>query len=86
MTVDTNVLAIRSREELLRRNSIFEAFLERKLPDSPKPATRCLAGSRQAGGSWPSEKGRRLPTPSTSGLRGRNRGSAARHRGIGSLS
>jgi D-sedoheptulose 7-phosphate isomerase len=47
--VDTNVLAVRSREELLRRNSIFEAFFRSQ---SPRLAEACHEMSRRflAGG------------------------------------
>jgi D-sedoheptulose 7-phosphate isomerase len=49
MTVDTNVLAVRSREELLRRNSIFEAFFR---TETPRLAEACYEMSRRflAGG------------------------------------
>jgi D-sedoheptulose 7-phosphate isomerase len=49
MTVDTNVLAIRSREELLRRNRIFEAFFR---TEAPRLAGACHEMSRRflAGG------------------------------------
>ena len=49
MTVDTNVLAIRSSEELLRRNSIFEAFFRAQ---APRLAEACHEMSRRflAGG------------------------------------
>jgi D-sedoheptulose 7-phosphate isomerase len=49
MTVDTNVLAIRSSEELLRRNSIFEAFFR---AEAPRLAEACHEMSRRflAGG------------------------------------
>ena len=49
MTVDTNVLAIRSRDELLRRNSVFETFFER---EAPRLAEACHEMSRRflAGG------------------------------------
>jgi D-sedoheptulose 7-phosphate isomerase len=49
MTVDTNVLAIRSREELLRRNRIFEPFFRR---EAPRLAEACHEMSRRflAGG------------------------------------
>jgi D-sedoheptulose 7-phosphate isomerase len=49
MTVDTNVLAIRSREELLRRNRIFEAFFR---TEAPRLAEACHEMSRRflAGG------------------------------------
>ncbi|MDQ3911592.1 MAG: SIS domain-containing protein [Actinomycetota bacterium] len=49
MTVDTNVLAVRSREELLRRNSIFEAFFR---VEAPRLAEACHEMSRRflAGG------------------------------------
>src|ERR687886_1888015 len=50
MTVDTNVLAIRSREELLRRNGTFEVFFR---TEAPRLAEAChemswrfLAGGR----------------------------------------
>jgi D-sedoheptulose 7-phosphate isomerase len=49
MTLDTNVLAVRSREELLRRNRIFEAFFRR---EAPRLAEACHEMSRRflAGG------------------------------------
>ena len=49
VTVDTKVLAIRSREELLRRNNIFEAFFRSQ---SPRLAEACHEMSRRflAGG------------------------------------
>jgi D-sedoheptulose 7-phosphate isomerase len=49
MTVDTNVLAVRSSEELLRRNSIFEAFFR---TEAPRLAEACHEMSRRflAGG------------------------------------
>jgi D-sedoheptulose 7-phosphate isomerase len=49
MTVDTNVLAVRSSEELLRRNSIFEAFFRK---EAPRLAEACYEMSRRflAGG------------------------------------
>jgi D-sedoheptulose 7-phosphate isomerase len=49
MTVDTNVLAARSREELLRRNGVFEAFFE---AEAPRLAEACHEMSRRflAGG------------------------------------
>jgi D-sedoheptulose 7-phosphate isomerase len=49
MTVDTNVLAIRSRDELLRRNSVFEAFFR---TEAPRLAEACHEMSRRflAGG------------------------------------
>src|SRR3712207_456458 len=49
MTVDTNVLAARSSEELLRRNSIFEAFFR---TEAPRLAEACHEMSRRflAGG------------------------------------
>jgi D-sedoheptulose 7-phosphate isomerase len=49
MTVDTNVLAIRSREELLRRNRIFEGFFR---TEAPRLAEACHEMSRRflAGG------------------------------------
>ncbi len=49
MTVDTNVLAARSREELLRRNSIFETFFR---TEAPRLAEACHEMSRRflAGG------------------------------------
>jgi D-sedoheptulose 7-phosphate isomerase len=49
MTVDTNVLAVRSREELLRRNRIFEAFFR---TEAPRLAEACHEMSRRflAGG------------------------------------
>jgi D-sedoheptulose 7-phosphate isomerase len=49
MTVDTNVLAVRSREELLRRNRIFEAFFG---TEAPRLAEACHEMSRRflAGG------------------------------------
>jgi D-sedoheptulose 7-phosphate isomerase len=49
MTVDTNVLAVRSSEELLRRNNIFEAFFR---TEAPRLAEACQEMSRRflAGG------------------------------------
>jgi D-sedoheptulose 7-phosphate isomerase len=49
VTVDTNVLAVRSKEELLRRNSIFEAFFR---TETPRLAQACHEMSRRflAGG------------------------------------
>jgi len=49
VTVDTNVLATRSREELLRRNAIFEAFFS---TEAPRLAEACHEMSRRflAGG------------------------------------
>jgi D-sedoheptulose 7-phosphate isomerase len=49
MTVDTNVLATRSREELLRRNGVFEAFFK---AEAPRLAEACHQMSRRflAGG------------------------------------
>src|SRR3712207_8052476 len=49
MTVDTNILAARSREELLRRNGIFEAFFRL---EAPRLAEACHEMSRRflAGG------------------------------------
>jgi len=49
MTVDTNVLAARSRQELLRRNGVFEAFFE---AEAPRLAEACHEMSRRflAGG------------------------------------
>jgi D-sedoheptulose 7-phosphate isomerase len=49
MTVDTNVLAARSREELLRRNGIFESFFR---AETPRLAEACHEMSRRflAGG------------------------------------
>ena len=49
MTVDTNVLAIRSREELLRRNGTFEVFFR---TEAPRLAEACHEMSRRflAGG------------------------------------
>src|SRR5918997_3874574 len=49
MKVDTNVLAVRSREELLRRNAIFEAFFG---TEAPRLAEACHEMSRRflAGG------------------------------------
>ncbi len=49
MTVDTNVLAVRSSEELLRRNNIFEAFFR---TEAPRLAEACHEMSRRflAGG------------------------------------
>ncbi|HEY0127996.1 MAG TPA: SIS domain-containing protein [Rubrobacteraceae bacterium] len=49
MTVDTNVLAVRSSEELLRRNSIFETFFR---TEAPRLAEACHEMSRRflAGG------------------------------------
>jgi D-sedoheptulose 7-phosphate isomerase len=50
MTVDTNVLATRSREELLRRNAIFESFFKAAAPRlaeaSHEMSRRFLAGGR----------------------------------------
>jgi D-sedoheptulose 7-phosphate isomerase len=49
MTVNTNILAARSREELLRRNSIFDAFFR---AEAPRLAEACHEMSRRflAGG------------------------------------
>jgi D-sedoheptulose 7-phosphate isomerase len=49
MTVDTNVLATRGREELLQRNKVFEAFFE---AEAPRLAEACHEMSRRflAGG------------------------------------
>ena len=49
MTVDANVLAVRSREELLRRNEIFDAFFK---SEAPRLAEACHEMSRRflAGG------------------------------------
>jgi D-sedoheptulose 7-phosphate isomerase len=49
MTVDTNVLAVRSSEALLRRNNIFEAFFR---TEAPRLAEACQEMSRRflAGG------------------------------------
>jgi D-sedoheptulose 7-phosphate isomerase len=49
MTVDTNVLAVRSREELLRRNETFDAFFK---SEAPRLAEACHEMSRRflAGG------------------------------------
>ena len=49
MTVETNVLAARSKEELLRRNAVFEAFFE---AEAPRLAEACHEMSRRflAGG------------------------------------
>lgn len=49
MTVDTNVLAVRSREELLRRNEIFDSFFK---SEAPRLAEACHEMSRRflAGG------------------------------------
>lgn len=49
MTVDTNVLAARSREELLRRNKVFEGFFR---TEAPRLAEACHEMSRRflAGG------------------------------------
>jgi D-sedoheptulose 7-phosphate isomerase len=49
MTVDTNVLAVRSREELLRRTEIFDAFFK---SEAPRLAEACHEMSRRflAGG------------------------------------
>src|SRR3712207_1207582 len=49
MKVDTNVLAARSREELLRRNAVFETFFE---SEAPRLAEACHEMSRRflAGG------------------------------------
>jgi D-sedoheptulose 7-phosphate isomerase len=44
MTVDTNVLAVRSSDELLRRNSIFEAFFRK---EAPRLAEACHEMSRR---------------------------------------
>jgi D-sedoheptulose 7-phosphate isomerase len=44
VTVDTNVLAARSSEELLRRNSIFEAFFR---TEAPRLAEACHEMSRR---------------------------------------
>src|SRR3712207_6074268 len=44
MTVDTNDLAIRSSEELLRRNGIFEAFFR---TEAPRLAEACHEMSRR---------------------------------------
>jgi D-sedoheptulose 7-phosphate isomerase len=44
MTVDTNVLAVRSSEELLRRNNIFEAFFR---TEAPRLAEACQEMSRR---------------------------------------
>jgi D-sedoheptulose 7-phosphate isomerase len=50
MTVDTNVLAVRSREELLRRNEIFDAFFKSEAPllaeACHEMSRRFLAGGR----------------------------------------
>jgi D-sedoheptulose 7-phosphate isomerase len=50
MTVNTNVLAMRSREELLRRNKIFEAFFRTEAPRLAEAchemSNRFLAGGR----------------------------------------
>jgi D-sedoheptulose 7-phosphate isomerase len=49
MTVDTNVLATRSSEELLRRNEVFESFFK---AEAPRLAEACHEMSRRflAGG------------------------------------
>src|SRR5918994_1855245 len=49
MTVDTNILAVRSREELLRRNSVLENFFR---TEAPRLAEACHEMSRRflAGG------------------------------------
>ena len=49
MTVDTNVLTVRSREQLLRRNRIFEGFFR---TEAPRLAEACHEMSRRflAGG------------------------------------
>ena len=49
MTVDTNVLATRSSEELLRRNEVFESFFR---SEAPRLAEACHEMSRRflAGG------------------------------------
>src|ERR687897_3573984 len=49
MTVDTNILAVRSREELLRRNSVLENFFR---AEAPRLAEACHEMSRRflAGG------------------------------------
>jgi len=49
MTLDTNVLAVRGREELLRRNEIFDAFFK---SEAPRLAEGCHEMSRRflAGG------------------------------------
>ncbi len=49
MTLETNVLAARSKEELLRRNAVFEAFFE---SEAPRLAGACHEMSRRflAGG------------------------------------
>ena len=50
VTVDTNVLAVRSREELLRRNNIFETFFSSQSPRLAEAchemSSRFLAGGR----------------------------------------
>jgi D-sedoheptulose 7-phosphate isomerase len=50
VTVDTSVLAVRSREELLRRNSLFEAFVRSEGPRLAEAchemSSRFLAGGR----------------------------------------
>ena len=50
VTVDTSVLAVRSREELLRRNSLFEAFFRSEGPRLAEAchemSSRFLAGGR----------------------------------------
>ena len=66
MTVNTNILAARSREELLRRNSIFDAFIR---AEAPRLAEACHEMSRRflAGGRLrPSATVQPLPMPSTS--------------------
>ncbi|MDP8949922.1 MAG: phosphoheptose isomerase, partial [Actinomycetota bacterium] len=50
MTVDTNLLAVRSREDLLRRNNIFEAFFR---TEAPRLAEACHEMSRRfLAGGW----------------------------------
>ena len=52
MTVDTNVLAVRSREELLRRNEIFDAFFKSEAPATRRSLPRCPAVSSPEDVSW----------------------------------
>jgi D-sedoheptulose 7-phosphate isomerase len=50
MTVDTNILGTRTRQELLRRNGVFDAFFEREAPRLARAcqemSERFLAGGR----------------------------------------
>ncbi len=46
---DADMLAARSREELLRRNDVFEPSSRPRPPDLPRPVTRCLVVSWQVG-------------------------------------